>query len=379
MPYPRPTLTQLRAEVSSDINGASDPSSPLLRYSNLRIAGEVQAGVTLGLYGYLDYIAKQATPFTATDEYLEGWAALKDVLRKAATSATGFMMVTGAEGKPIPAGSQVTRGDGTLYTIDAEASIVSGTATVAITAVATGAAGNAAAATTLTFTSPIEGVTSSGSALGPITGGDEVEGNDSLRSRMLERFAAPAQGGNATDYELWARAVAGVTRAWTRPHQMGVGTVTVFFMMDDAQAANGGFPQGTNGVAADETRDFAATGDQLTVANSVFEEQPVTPIVYYAAPGANAINLTISGVSTATSDQKALIGAGVRSLLVQFGEPGGLMPTILIEGAIAAVTGTAPAILMGVTCNHGSVSPGSAGNVQSSPGYIPTLGGITFV
>ena len=47
-----------------------------------------------------------------------------------------------------------------------------------------------------------------------------------------------------------------------------------------ARPCHGGFPQGTNGVAALETRDTAATGDQLAVANYLYPLRPVTPIVY---------------------------------------------------------------------------------------------------
>ena len=61
-------------------------------------------------------------------------------------------------------------------------------------------------------------------------------------------------------------------------------------MMDVSEAAHGGFPQGTNGVAGAETRDTAATGDQLAVANYIYPLRPATALVYACAPASQAVN-----------------------------------------------------------------------------------------
>ena len=71
---------------------------------------------------------------------------------------------------------------------------------------------------------------------------------------MQESYTAPPHGGNRGLCDL---GVAGNRR---RPGLVlvglaGPGAVTVFFMMDQSEAAYGGFPEGTNGVAALETRD----------------------------------------------------------------------------------------------------------------------------
>src|ERR1019366_6335080 len=120
------------------------------------------------------------------------------------------------------------------------------------------------------------GITSASFAGGPITGGADLETDNPMRTRMLESYAAPPHGGDANDYVTWALQVVGVTRAWVPPVPLVPGAVTVFFMMDVVEAAHGGFPQGTNGVAALETRDTEAAGDQLTLANYLFIWRPVT-------------------------------------------------------------------------------------------------------
>ncbi|MGE0109370.1 MAG: baseplate J/gp47 family protein [Bdellovibrionales bacterium] len=96
-----------------------------------------------------------------------------------------------------------------------------------------------------------------------ITGGADTETDDALFSRMLLAYQETAHGGAKNDYKRWALAVAGVTRAWDNPNGFGIGTVVVYVMFDDANADYDGFPQGTDGVAANEPRGIAATGDQL--------------------------------------------------------------------------------------------------------------------
>ncbi|EHV0233325.1 phage baseplate protein, partial [Salmonella enterica] len=39
-------------------------------------------------FAYLDWIARQSNPFTAEDEWLAAWGALKNVYRKDASAAT---------------------------------------------------------------------------------------------------------------------------------------------------------------------------------------------------------------------------------------------------------------------------------------------------
>ncbi|EON10601.1 baseplate J family protein, partial [Pandoraea sp. SD6-2] len=68
MPYQRPTLTELQQQVASDIASNVQGADPLLRFANLKITGRVQAGLAHLHYGYIDYIAKQAVPWTATGE-----------------------------------------------------------------------------------------------------------------------------------------------------------------------------------------------------------------------------------------------------------------------------------------------------------------------
>jgi uncharacterized phage protein gp47/JayE len=377
MAFPRPTLTELRQQVATDINAQLPGVDALLRYSNLGILGDVVAGQSNGHYGYLDYIAKNGVPFTATGEYLEGWAGLKGVARKAATSATGTIVFTGTDGAVIPSGTPLNRSDGAQYLTTATGTIASGTATVAAQAVAAGTASNTGAGVTMILSAGISGVNGAATVGTAFTGGTEVESDFSLRSRMLAAYAAPPQGGSYSDYAEWALEVAGVTRVWPMPGT-NPGTVFVYFMMDDVDAAFGGFPQGTNGVAALETRDTVAAGDQLALANALFVRQPVHVLLYAKAPTANTINLTIAGLASAGATIQAEVTAAIASALRFGSSPGGTTDLSEIEYAIALIAGTNGFVITAMTASAGTISPSGLGNVTSSAGAIPVLGTITW-
>jgi uncharacterized phage protein gp47/JayE len=370
MPYQRPTLTSLRSDIAQDIAASLDGADPLLRFSNLNIMGTAQAGLASLHYGYLDWISLQSNPFTATDEYLEGWAGLIGVIRIGATSASGFVTFSGTAGAIIPAGTALVSGDGTAFTTTAAAAVgAGGTVVVAATANAdttglTGAFGNVAAGVVMTIAQVIAGIQSTGAVSTAFTGGADIEKDDSLRSRMLYEFQNPPQGGAQSDYIEWAKDVPGVTRAWCARNGYGAGTVVVYSMLDVVRAANGGFPQGANGVAADEPRATAATGDQLLVANSIYDVQPVTALVYSVAPTKNPVPFTIKGIPVAA---QAAIAPAIAGVFLLSGTPGGSVPVALIWSAIAAVSGVSDFVI---------TSP--AVDIASPAGALPTVGTITF-
>jgi len=342
MPYARPTLSALQEKVASDIASSLKGSDALLRFSSLGITGRVQAGLSNLHYGYLDWIAKQAVPFTCTDEFLEGWAAFKKVFRQPPTSAAGFVTFTGNPSVPIPAGSGAARGDGVAFVTTADAIVgADGNAVVAVSAVAdpaglTGAFGNTPVGASITLSKAISGVRSTGAVSGEIKGGTDIEDSDSLRSRMLAAYQKPPQGGGPSDYEGWAKSAPGVTRAWCAPNGFGIGTVVLYVMFDQLRAATGGFPQGTNGVAGTEKRGIPATGDQLGVANYVYNDQAAVGVVYVAAPTPYPVNLTITGLD---DTRMALATSAVASTLLAQGKPGGTIPFGVLWSAIASVVG----------------------------------------
>jgi uncharacterized phage protein gp47/JayE len=372
MPFARPLLSDLTTQVASDIASSVPGSDPLLRVGNLKITGKAQAGLAHLHYGYLDWISKQAVPWTSTDEYLAGWGALKSVYLKGATPATGSVTFQGSSGT-ILAGTTIVRGDGVTYTTNADATVSGSSVTVAVTATTPGANGNCDSGTALTLGTAVTGIQSGGTATGAFTGGADVETQAAFSSRVISAFQTSPQGGAQGDYKTWALAVPGVTRAWVAPNGFGAGTVVVYFMMDVSEAAHNGFPQGTNGVSANDQgpggvpRGTVATGDQLTVANAIIALQPVTALVYACAPINNAINFTISGTTSWNTTTRNAVSAAISGVFLTNGAPGGTINLSDIESAIGAVSGT-----------QGFVITTPTGNITNTAGQLPTLGAVTF-
>lgn len=341
MPFPRPTLSELQDETLAEV--ATLPSGPPLFQSFMRALAVTQAGLTHGTNGYVDWASKQSNPFTSTGEFVYAWGQLKNVIPQLASIAKGTALFTGVAGSSIPAGTLVRRGDGVTYTVDVTTSVpIGGITGVALTATEAGKAGNAPQGTFLQLASSLAGINNQASAITPITGGADDEDYDAYRTRMLKAYAAPAQGGAQSDYDRWAREVPGVSRVWVRPNGAGSGSVVVYAMMDEAQSANGGFPQGTTGVAVGETRAVAATGDQQRIANYIFPLRPATALVYVAAPIAQPVNVTLANLSPNTDAIKDEIRAALRDMFKRVGSPLG---ATLFMSDITDAVGSVPGVV----------------------------------
>jgi uncharacterized phage protein gp47/JayE len=376
LPFPRPTLTSLRASAMQDITASDLPNANgFLRRSPLRVLAWVQAGLAFLHYGFLDWISLQSTPFTSTDEYLEGWAAIAPtpVLREAPQFASGPVQFGGVATTPLPINTVINRdADQVQFQTTAAATIGGGgTVTQTVIALVAGSNGNTDAGATFTLAASISGINPGSTATANIVGGTDLEQDPSLRNRMLESYAAPPHGGDAADYVTWSLEVPGVTRAWVPAVPLVPGAVTVYFMMDEAEAAYGGFPQGTNGVAAAETRDTAATGDQLTLANYLFPLRPVTTIVYAVAPQATVQNFTISGLSGITTGQKAEVSAAISAVFLSLDTPLGTtsINESTVSDAISAIGGL-PSFTITVPASW---------PITSGLGYLLTLGTVTYI
>jgi uncharacterized phage protein gp47/JayE len=185
-----------------------------------------------------------------------------------------------------------------------------------------------------------------------LAGGTDEETDDELRARVLRRIRQPPMGGAAYDYEAWALAVPGVTRAWCAPLEMGIGTVTTRFMMDDLRADNDGFP---------------LPEDIATVKAYIDSVRPVAvKDVFVEGPIPYPINLRISYLDLDTASTRASI---TNSLLAEFfsrATPGQTWYRSWSDEGIAAAAGVNAYDLV-------------AGDVSMpSSGYMPVLGDITY-
>lgn len=354
MPFDRPPLPQLITRIQTDQESRLGGTDPRLRRSVLGRLARTEAGVVHGLHGHIDWAALQIIPDTAESEILARHAAWWGVTRKAASAAIGSVIAIGADGSIIPAGSVLQRSDGVEYTTDAEATIAGGTATVAVTGETGGQDTNGVAGVALTFVSPVAGVQSRATVDGGgLTGGADIEDDESLRDRFQARVQEPPQGGSLADYERWGLEVAGVTRVWPKPQWLGKGTVGVFFVRDDD---------------VDLIPDAA---EVQAVQDYIDGLRPVGMDVTVIAPVGVPVAMTIS-LNPNTAAVQAAVSVELADLIrreaeVEDGVGSGTILISHIKEAISLATGET---------DHALVIP--AANVTFGPGEIGTLGVLTF-
>lgn len=272
------------------------------------VLAAVWAGGIHTLYGFLDWLSRQLFADTAEREQLLRKAALYGIAPTPAAYATGNVTATGTDGSPILAGTILRLDAATSYAVVTGQVIASGTATLPVKAVLAGAAANVAATVALAFESPVVGVSSSATvAVGGIAGGVDEEGTEEVRARLLLRLREPPEGGADQDYEQWALAVAGVTRAFVYPNENGLGTVVVRFMIvdpgdPDAEVVPGG-------------------GDVTAVQVALNAQRPITAAVTAVAPTELAVAFTIHVVPD-NADTRAAVTAELVDLLFRVAEPG---------------------------------------------------------
>ena len=350
MPFSRPDLATLINRAEADIETRLPGADARLRRSNLNVLARVHSGAAHGLYGYLEWIARQVIIDTADGDMLERHASIWGVDRKAASPAIGNITVTGINGAIVPADSTLARSDGAQYTTDAEATISGGTATIAVTAVDGGQAGNASAASSLSFDTPIDGVSATATvAVGGLTGGADIEADEDLRARLLARIQQPPHGGASYDYVAWALEVPGVTRAWVYPAELGLGTVTVRFVRDD------------------DASPIPDAGEVTAVQDYVDSVRPVTADVTVVAPIAVPLNFTID-LTPDTAAIRAAVEAELRDLLLREAEPGATILLSHIREAVSLASGENDHIL---------TVP--AANVTHAVGEMATFGTIIWL
>lgn len=379
MPFKRKTLSELRTENQQFMQAELERVGALLRYGNLKVLADMDAGMAHLHYAYLDYIALQTNPFTATDEWLAGWMALKQTYRKAATAAKSpAVKATGTAGVELPAGTVLNRADGYQYVTDSKLSISAGkSGTTSITAVLPdisddvtggGNKGNADAGTLLTLDANIPGIDNTLMLIEPATGGADIETQEDFRQRGLLAYQNPPQGGSDADYKKWALEMPGITRAWVKRRGMGVGSVVVYIMCDDN--GTGGFPVGNDGVSSlEEWGVIKATGDQGRVADHIYPLQSDVAIVYVCSPVKKLVNFTIAGIPNIDSSTVTEIEASITQLFYENGNPDGSGKILLsdINGALSHVEGA-----------KGYILTAPSQNIILDTGELPLLGEVKF-
>ena len=354
MPFARPTLEELINRVATDIaSRLPGMSYSLLRRSLAGALARAEAGAVHSLYGYLDFIARQALPDTAEDEFLLRWVAiwLPDG-RKSATfsSGTNAVQVSGSIGVLVPDGTLFVRADGQQFKSVGDVTLSGSTALISVQSLEASALSNTGAGVSLSLLVPVSGLSSTAVVVSPgITGGNDQETLQALQARLIRRIQQPPQGGSAADYETWALEVPGVTRAWVKPLYLGPGTVAVFIANDNAVTAP-----------------IPDAGTVAAALAYITDKAPVTAVVSVFAPSVYLVPVSakLSPNNSATSSAAAL---ELQDLFKRDAEPGGTIPLSKIREAVS--------IASGVTDSQVTAPVADA---VAGAGAIPVLGTLTW-
>jgi uncharacterized phage protein gp47/JayE len=357
MAFVRPTVPTLINRLLANAKSRLAGTDPWLRRNVIGEFLRAIAGAVHGLHGHLDYNAQQTCPATMDDENFSRYAEWKGIPQLGAVTATGLVTITGSNGYPIPAGTEMQSGDGVIYTVATEVSIANGSASATVTAQEAGAAGNQADGVTVSLTSPLPGVNSSATVgSGGIGGGADTESLDRWKARVQAWDQAPAEGGSRRDFERWAfDAHPDVTRVWPLSGAMGDTAVTVRVMTDDATAD--GIPD-------------QAVLDAVEAYISDAVRKPINTILYVVAPIADPFAPTI-GLSPNTADTRAAVTAELADMFRREAEPedgtgNGRIPLTHVREAISRAAGEVDHAIDQAT------------DLTYAVGHIGVLGAITF-
>jgi uncharacterized phage protein gp47/JayE len=350
----------VRDSVRANLPG-SDANVP---NSLLRVMADAMGALCHLTLQYIDWLANQLLPDTAETEWLDRhgkiWLVNADgsTGRKLATPAQGDVSATGVLGSIIPQNTQLQQGTQlqgasvVAYETTAQYVIGAGPTLVNVIALDPGTLSNLDQGATLAFVVPPSGVDIIATVADELSGGTDDETDDELRARILRRIRQPPMGGSAYDYEAWALAVPGVTRAWCAPLEMGIGTVTIRFMMDDLRASNDGFPLPED---IDAVESYINTVRPVAVKDFFVEG----PIPY-------PINLRISYLDSDTASTRAAIENSLLAVFAARAIPGQFWYRSWSDEGIAGATGVNAYDLVA------SDAP------MPSPGNMAVLGDLTF-
>jgi len=367
MAWATPSLAEVRRRtkdyISSRLNVALVPNSIT------RIVSDAQSGLAHLNLQYLDWLADQVMPDRAETEWLDRqgniWLVNADGTkgRKAPTPASGYALFTGIEGTILPIDTDLrvgTVGTGVLYRTTVDAVIGDAETVVPVTAIDTGSIGNLDSGDTLFTVTAVAGVDSTATVVN-LAGGTDQETDDELRVRVLERIRNPPMGGDADDYVQWALAFPGVTRAWCSPKEMGIGTVTVRFMMDDLRAEQEGFP----GVE-----------DVDRVQAWIDRQRPVTAIdTFVVSPLREPVSFTLVDLEPNDASVLALIESNVEAMMLRRAAPAYAKDGIAQEAQTIYAAWVSEAVSTTSGVQHFTLIMDD--HPMPSPGHIAVLGNIT--
>lgn len=365
MPIERKTLTELDRRIQAELPLAG--AGVVLRRNLYTPLARSLAGAVHGLNGYLQWQTLQMFPQTCDDdvlEYLHAPIWLPNNGRKAATVAQGKIRISGTAGRVIPQGTVLNRDDNIGFIVLNGVTLsATGSIEANVACNKPGLIGNTEPGRELILANPIAGVESRVLVSGAgIIGGNDIETITELRARVVVARLSGRTVGRSSDWESWAKEVAGVTRAWAAPKLNGIGTMTVYFVRDNDPDI---YP---------DSIECKKVLDHLETTGTPFGE------IYAVAPKKKTLDFNIHLVPD-TAEIRSAVTSALRHLINRHASPvkrdergrtavpvsGITLPRSHINEAISNAPGE---------YDHKLLAP--AGDINSAVGDLIELGTITW-
>jgi len=327
--FERPTLDQIQQRCYADFRAELPGDEPTLPLTTEYAFVAAQSGLSHMKHGRIDYAMRQQFPDTADSEGLDHWASVWGVQRQQpqiANQGSGIL-VSGTPLTPIPIGTAVVSPtDNLTYTTSAAAALDTfGQAIIPVAADQPGSAYNKAPKTEMQLPSPPAGVNSfaivAGVTVG-ITGGTDLESDDLLRQRVLERIQQGPIVGRPGDWARLALEVPGTTRSWEQPAFLGPGSIGVFFVLDNDP--------------------ISAVPNATQVANMQAYLDAEAPLAYTnvaLAPADAPLAVSVT-IDPDTTDIRNAVEEEIADMLLREATPLGFtLTTVVIDQALARAVG----------------------------------------
>lgn len=351
------TLTAISQAIRGDLRRELPGTDATIWPNTLSVFSKVVAMAVQLVEFRAEWVYRQVFASTADRQHLERQAYEFGIARKQAASATGPILTTGTADAVYPGGIAWLSG-ATTYRSNGDARAAgNGDLIVYVYAELAGAAGNRDEDEVLTLADaalfPTLGA--SGAVMsGGLGGGADIETDDSLRARVLDRKRRPPQGGAYSDYEQFALAVPGVLKAWAWPFADGPGTVGLWFLF------------------AGRTNFIPTAADVAEVADRLAARRLIRAGLSVSSPNPTPLDVTISGLASDTVDVRARIEAALRDMLFERARPG-----VAVEAFVLSRSWISEAISGAIgEDRHVLVSP--ADDLTYVGGDYPVVGSVIY-
>ena len=348
MPWKRDSIQEIQERLENNLISSLNLEQGH-RHNLINILSKAFAGAVHGLHGYGDYLARQLFPTTAEKEYLEQHARIYGIERKAAQKSTGKVSFTGSDGSFFPEKTEMVA-DGLVFISLNTATAENGVVQINIESKELGSNNNISANTQIKLVSPVVGFLPDGEILEDISGGSDIESDESLLERILSLVQQEPAGGSVADFKNWVLAIdkhgVAVSKVWISPKEMGLGTVTIRILTDS------GFPSES---------ECKKIYDYLVLL------APLCCEIFIYAPIAKNIAFSIDSLQPDTLEIRKLVEANLENLILEKQEPAGILLISQVREAIGNTQGVV---------DYNLISPST--NIHMPAGEICTFGGVTW-